>query len=75
MKRILVTRDPKDRSVAGNGIGMKIVGGKEIPGTTETGAFVTAIYPGLIADQLNGELEVGKPSRKKGYNANSVLGY
>ena len=54
---------------------MKIVGGKEIPGTTETGAFVTAIYPGLIADQLNGELEVGKPSRKKGYNANSVLGY
>ena len=38
---------------------MKIVGGKEIPGTSETGAFVTAIYPGLIADQLHGELEVG----------------
>lgn len=44
----------------GNGIGMKIVGGKEISGTSETGAFVTAIYPGLIADQLHGELEVGK---------------
>ncbi|PVD25128.1 hypothetical protein C0Q70_15626 [Pomacea canaliculata] len=67
VKRILVTRDPKDRSLyfpwvvpsTGNGIGMKIVGGKEISGTSETGAFVTAIYPGLIADQLHGELEVG----------------
>ncbi|XP_050412388.1 regulating synaptic membrane exocytosis protein 2 [Patella vulgata] len=61
-KRILVTRDPKDRSVTGttgNGLGMKIVGGKQIPGTKETGAYVTAIYSGGVADQLHGELEVG----------------
>lgn len=38
---------------------MKIVGGKEIPGTHELGAYVTAIYP-IIADQLHGELDVGK---------------
>lgn len=38
---------------------MKIVGGKQIPGTKEVGAFVTAIYP-IIADQLHGELDVGK---------------
>ncbi|CAG5117897.1 unnamed protein product, partial [Candidula unifasciata] len=57
--------DP-DRSVlktvallfSGNGLGMKIVGGKQIPGTKELGAFVTAIYP-IIADQLHGELDVG----------------
>ncbi|XP_071081619.1 uncharacterized protein [Haliotis cracherodii] len=61
-KRILVTRDPKDRCVTGrkgNGIGMKIVGGKQIPGTNQIGAFVTSIYPGGIAEQLHGELEIG----------------
>ncbi|KAJ8301350.1 hypothetical protein KUTeg_020337, partial [Tegillarca granosa] len=59
-KRILLTRDPKDRSVKGNGIGMKIVGGKTVPGSTEVGAFVTAIYPGGVAEQLHGELEEDK---------------
>ncbi|KAH9490645.1 hypothetical protein Btru_052216 [Bulinus truncatus] len=58
IKRILVTRDAKDKSITGNGLGMKIVGGKEIPGTNELGAYVTAIYP-IIADQLHGELDVG----------------
>lgn len=44
---------------AGNGIGMKIVGGKTVKGTTESGAFVTAIFPGGVADQLHGELKEG----------------
>ena len=43
----------------GNGLGMKIVGGKSITGSDVIGAFVTAIYP-IIADQLHGELDVGK---------------
>ena len=44
----------------GNGIGMKIVGGKAIPGTDgEVGAYVATIYPGGVADQLHGELQEG----------------
>lgn len=39
---------------------MKIVGGKQIPGTNQIGAFVTSIYPGGIAEQLHGELEIGR---------------
>lgn len=39
---------------------MKIVGGKTVQGTTESGAFVTAIFPGGVADQLHGELKEGK---------------
>ncbi|XP_021364815.1 uncharacterized protein LOC110457754 isoform X2 [Mizuhopecten yessoensis] len=59
-KRILLTRDPKDRSIkAGNGIGMKIVGGKTVPWNNEVGAYVTAIYPGGVAEQLHGELQEG----------------
>ncbi|KAK3733852.1 hypothetical protein RRG08_031793 [Elysia crispata] len=58
VKRILVTRDPKDKSITGNGLGMKIMGGKQIPDTGEMGAFVTAIYP-ILADQLHGELDIG----------------
>lgn len=38
---------------------MKIVGGKTVKGTTESGAFVTAIFPGGVADQLHGELKEG----------------
>ena len=38
---------------------MKIVGGKIIPGTNEVGAYVAAIYPGGVADQLHGELREG----------------
>ena len=44
----------------GNGIGMKIVGGKAIPGMEgEVGAYVAAIYPGGVAQQLHGELQEG----------------
>ncbi|KAF4533414.1 hypothetical protein B566_EDAN013286 [Ephemera danica] len=51
VKRIFLTRDPEDRSVGGNGLGMKIVGGKEIPGSNgQLGAFVARIYPGGVVD-------------------------
>ncbi|XP_062612392.1 uncharacterized protein LOC134274153 [Saccostrea cucullata] len=60
IKRILLTRDPKDRSIkAGNGLGMKIVGGRTIPGTKTVGAYVAAIYQGGVAEQLLGELQEG----------------
>ena len=39
---------------------MKIIGGKVIPGTdNRVGAYVAAIYPGGVADQLHGELQEG----------------
>ncbi|KAG8192611.1 hypothetical protein JTE90_017177 [Oedothorax gibbosus] len=59
VKRILLTRDPKDRSVSGNGLGMKVVGGKEIPGGRgEIGAYVARIYPGGVVETL-GEVREG----------------
>jgi hypothetical protein len=40
---------------------MKIVGGKYIPGTNnEIGAFVAAVYPEGVVDQLHGELQEGE---------------
>lgn len=45
--------------IAGNGLGMKIIGGRTIPGTSTVGAYVATIYPGGIADQLHGELREG----------------
>ena len=44
----------------GNGLGLEIVGGKTVPGRSETGAYVTAINYALIAHQLHGELQVGE---------------
>ena len=41
---------------------MKIVGGKIIPGTNAVGAYVAAIFPGGVADQLHGELQEGESS-------------
>ena len=46
---------------SGNTMGMRIVGGKLIPGGGgEVGAYVAAIYPGGVAEQLHGELREGK---------------
>lgn len=39
---------------------MKIVGGKHQSPDEEMVAYVAAIYPGGIAEQLHGELEEGK---------------
>lgn len=46
--------------VTENGIGLKIIGGKLLPWSEdELGAYVAAIYPGSVADQLHGELNEG----------------
>lgn len=59
VKHLLLTRDPKDRSVGGNGLGMRVIGGKEIPGTGgQLGAYVTRIYPGGVVESL-GEIKEG----------------
>ncbi|XP_053097735.1 protein piccolo isoform X4 [Pangasianodon hypophthalmus] len=57
--RIRLQRDPKDRSVsglcngpAGNGLGIRIIGGKEVPGSDgEIGAYVAKVLPGGAAEQ------------------------
>ncbi|KAK3517760.1 hypothetical protein QTP70_018329 [Hemibagrus guttatus] len=57
--RIKLQRDPKDRSVsglcngpAGNGLGIRIIGGKEVPGNDgEIGAYVAKVLPGGAAEQ------------------------
>ncbi|KAM9311751.1 protein piccolo [Gastrophryne carolinensis] len=57
--RIKLQRDPKDHTVSGNGFGMRIVGGKEIPGSQgEIGAYIAKILPGGSAEQT-GRLSEG----------------
>nr|XP_045614220.1 uncharacterized protein LOC123768007 [Procambarus clarkii] len=59
IKRYLLTRDPKDRRISGNGLGMKVVGGKEIPGTRgRLGAYIVRLHPGGVADVM-GQLKEG----------------
>ncbi|XP_022254252.1 uncharacterized protein LOC111088429 isoform X2 [Limulus polyphemus] len=59
VKRILLTRDPKDRFVKGNGFGLEIIGGKEIPDNNGmTGAYIAKIYPSVMVDTL-GEVAEG----------------
>ncbi|GIY79887.1 protein piccolo [Caerostris darwini] len=68
VKRILLTRDPKDRSVSGNGLGMKVVGGKEIPGSNGMiGAYVARIYPGGVVETL-GEVREGQSPNAFAFN-------
>ena len=43
----------------GNGLGMKIVGGKLAPGCKDVGAYVATIFKDGAADQLHGELQEG----------------
>ncbi|XP_077864677.1 uncharacterized protein LOC102805687 [Saccoglossus kowalevskii] len=50
-KTFLFSRDPKDRSVRGNGLGLKVVGGKHVPRTNNIGAYIAAIYPGSVCEQ------------------------
>lgn len=46
--------------ITGNGLGIRIVGGKEIPGSSgETGAYIAKILPGGNAEQT-GKLIEGK---------------
>ncbi|CAG7718628.1 unnamed protein product [Allacma fusca] len=59
IKRLLLHRDPKDKSVGGMGLGMKIVGGKEIPDSNgRIAAYVAKIYSGGVTDTL-GDIQEG----------------
>ncbi|CAL8082069.1 unnamed protein product [Orchesella dallaii] len=55
VKKYWLSRDPKDRSVGGNGVGMRIVGGKEL---AESGgrlaAYVARIFPGGLVEHIGG---------------------
>ncbi|XP_060114519.1 protein piccolo [Heteronotia binoei] len=56
--RLKLLRDPKDRSVSGNGLGIRVVGGKEIPGANgEIGAYIAKIMPGGSAEQTGKVME------------------
>ncbi|XP_007943092.1 protein piccolo [Orycteropus afer afer] len=56
--RIKISRDSKDHTVSGNGLGIRIVGGKEIPGHNgEIGAYIAKILPGGIAEQTGKLME------------------
>ncbi|XP_045028308.1 uncharacterized protein LOC116921188 isoform X3 [Daphnia magna] len=58
-KRILLTCDAKSSATTDNGLGMRVVGGLEIPGRHgEIGAFVTEISPGGVVD-THGEVQEG----------------
>ncbi|XP_028255350.1 protein piccolo [Parambassis ranga] len=56
--RVKLQRDPKDRSVSGNGLGIRVVGGKEVPGSNgDIGAYVAKVLPGGAAEQSGKILE------------------
>ncbi|NXI50859.1 PCLO protein, partial [Chloroceryle aenea] len=56
--RLKLMRDPKDHTVSGNGLGIRVVGGKEIPGSSgEIGAYVAKILPGGNAEQTGKLIE------------------
>uniref|UniRef100_A0A4W4F8X1 Protein piccolo n=1 Tax=Electrophorus electricus TaxID=8005 RepID=A0A4W4F8X1_ELEEL len=49
--RIKLQKDPKDHTVSGSGFGIRVVGGKEIPGTNgEIGAYIAKVLPGGTAE-------------------------
>ncbi|KAM7378294.1 hypothetical protein PAMA_013271 [Pampus argenteus] len=56
--RVKLQRDPKDRSVSGNGLGIRVVGGKDVPGSNgDIGAYVAKVLPGGVAEQTGKILE------------------
>uniref|UniRef100_A0A3Q2W6Q2 Protein piccolo n=1 Tax=Haplochromis burtoni TaxID=8153 RepID=A0A3Q2W6Q2_HAPBU len=56
--RVKLQRDPKDRSVS-NGLGIRVVGGKEVPGSNgDIGAYVAKVLPGGAAEQTGKILEM-----------------
>ncbi|KAK7886150.1 hypothetical protein WMY93_025771 [Mugilogobius chulae] len=56
--RVKLQRDPKDRTVSGNGLGIRVVGGKEVPNSNgDIGAYVAKVLPGGAAEQTGKILE------------------
>ena len=39
-------------SLAGDGLGLKVVGGKDIPGTNMIGAYIERIHPSLSMNEI-----------------------
>ncbi|MCI4379053.1 hypothetical protein PGIGA_G00223460 [Pangasianodon gigas] len=57
--RIKLQRDPRDHSVSGGGFGIRVVGGKEIPGTNgQIGAYIANLAPAGTAE-LSGKVVEG----------------
>ncbi|XP_053356073.1 protein piccolo [Clarias gariepinus] len=57
--RVKIQRDPRDHSVSGRGFGIRVVGGKEIPGTNrEIGAYIANLAPAGTAE-LSGKVVEG----------------
>uniref|UniRef100_H3DPE6 Protein piccolo n=1 Tax=Tetraodon nigroviridis TaxID=99883 RepID=H3DPE6_TETNG len=56
--RLKLRKDPKDTRVSGNGLGIRVVGGKEIPGRQrECGAYIAKVFPGGVAEQTGKVVE------------------
>ncbi|XP_078730324.1 uncharacterized protein LOC144945647 isoform X2 [Lampetra fluviatilis] len=56
--RIRLSQDSQERSISGNGFGVRIVGGKEIPGTCGlTGAYIGSILHGGAAEKTGQLME------------------
>uniref|UniRef100_A0A673GRD2 Piccolo presynaptic cytomatrix protein n=1 Tax=Sinocyclocheilus rhinocerous TaxID=307959 RepID=A0A673GRD2_9TELE len=56
--RIELQRDPKDHTVSGSGLGIRVVGGKEIPGTNrEIGAYIAKVSAGGCAEHTGKVVE------------------
>ncbi|MEQ2220201.1 hypothetical protein ILYODFUR_002948, partial [Ilyodon furcidens] len=50
--RVKLLKDLKDHSVTGNGLGIRVVGGKEVPGGNgDIGAYVAKVLPAGAAEQ------------------------
>lgn len=51
---------------SGHGLGIRVVGGKEIPGSRgEIGAYVAKVTPGGVAEQTGKVVEGKKKIKKK----------
>ncbi|XP_022106431.1 uncharacterized protein LOC110987729 isoform X2 [Acanthaster planci] len=50
-RRFRLPRDPHDKKCRNHGIGMRIIGGKRIPGTDQLVAYVAEIRRGGVADR------------------------
>uniref|UniRef100_A0AAR2L7U3 Protein piccolo n=1 Tax=Pygocentrus nattereri TaxID=42514 RepID=A0AAR2L7U3_PYGNA len=56
--RIKLQRDPKDHTVSGSGMGIRVVGGKEIPGSNgEIGAYIAKVSAGGSAERTGKVVE------------------
>lgn len=52
---------------SGNGLGIRVVGGKEIPGSRgEIGAYIAKVIPGGVAEQTGKVVEGKRTMRKQG---------